>query len=275
MALVQNPVAQGYDQSAPLYDFLVGPSYAATMRQLLSQVQLPPRPAVLDVGCGTGIALIEVCRRAPGGCRLAAGVDVSPEMVRQARRKAAALGMPAWFAVASAETLPFPSGLFDIVVSSSAFHWFPDRRAALAEMLRVLKPGGLLLLVSAAPPCALEWWQALDRACRRLLGRPAPNYMLNWPTRDELLGIFLEQGWEVLAVNHRVWPFFFGDVSSLQRNMDVALPHWKAGLPPNVAAAVGLETIRELMRGNGGRVPLQVTWAALDAIARKPFMSQI
>jgi ubiquinone/menaquinone biosynthesis C-methylase UbiE len=93
---------------------------------------------VLDLGCGTGMFLRELSRRA----KFAVGVDASPEMLRVAnvRRGRAAL------VLADADTLPFPDGSFDAVVSVTLLQNMPDPAATVREVARVLKPGGVAIL---------------------------------------------------------------------------------------------------------------------------------
>jgi ubiquinone/menaquinone biosynthesis C-methylase UbiE len=62
-----------------------------------------------------------------------------------------AAGRPS-FVIADAAALPFPDGAFDVVVSSFAVHHWPDRHAGLAEMMRVLRPGGRATIWDIAPP---------------------------------------------------------------------------------------------------------------------------
>lgn len=103
---------------------------------------LPTSPfRVLDIGCGTG-ALAEHVLNALPACRLT-GVDISPEMLRQARRR---LNGEATFVVGDAEKLPFGDGLYDAVVMSDVFHHCPDPRRAAFEAWRVLKHDGVLVL---------------------------------------------------------------------------------------------------------------------------------
>jgi ubiquinone/menaquinone biosynthesis C-methylase UbiE len=90
---------------------------------------------VLDVGCGTALAGVQLVRQ---GCELV-GVDISAPMLDYARKR-----IPdGIFSVAAAESLPFADQGFDVVIVSQAFHWF-DRVRATQEMLRVVRPGGLV-----------------------------------------------------------------------------------------------------------------------------------
>jgi len=103
----------------------------------LDFAEFPDTGDILDVGCGTGALLAALASSCPGA-RLA-GVDLSPEMLAIA---AAKLGGAAELREAGAEALPFADAEFDIVVSTSVFHYLRDPHAALAEMKRVLRPGG-------------------------------------------------------------------------------------------------------------------------------------
>lgn len=102
---------------------------------------------VLDVGCGGGQYLCEVVLRHPRAAIV--GVDNSPDMVRRANERLRQLNRPASAVVASALDLPFSEGEFDMVVSVASIKHWPDQARGLAEMCRVLKPGGTLLVVEA------------------------------------------------------------------------------------------------------------------------------
>jgi ubiquinone/menaquinone biosynthesis C-methylase UbiE len=109
---------------------------------------LAPADAVLDIGCGTGTLGIAASRRV-GPSGTVCGIDASPPMIARARRKAAKAGVDVDFRVAVAESLPFPDGRFDVVMSTLMLHHLPrkTRQQCAGEIRRVLRSGGRLLAV--------------------------------------------------------------------------------------------------------------------------------
>jgi ubiquinone/menaquinone biosynthesis C-methylase UbiE len=116
---------------------------------------------VLEVAVGTGLNL----EHYPPQVRVT-GIELSPDMLAVARRRANDLGRQDTLRVGDAEALEFPSATFDTVVCTFSLCGIPDYRQALAEMARVLRPGGVLLLadhVASSVPAlraiqrALEW----------------------------------------------------------------------------------------------------------------------
>lgn len=256
----------GYDLSAPTYDALVGPSYAAQIGRLLDRVPLRPGAAILDVGCGTGVALFEAIRRV-GQPAVAIGIDASPEMIRRARMKAAMAGVPAQFLAAPAERLPFPAAAFDLVISNSALHWFADRGGAVAEMARVLRPGGHLLLVAAVQPCCLEWLALVDAVSLRLLGRPQPPVLHLLPTADEIQRHLAAAGLLTLDFQARRWQEPVGEPARFMRAISTAMPTWQIGLSAAQIAHMEAALTDALRRLGPG---WNVTWAAVEATATRP-----
>ncbi len=113
-------------------------------RSITEIASLEPSHVVLDVGCGPGAAV----RAASASVDRAVGVDRSEPMIAIASRRSK--GLPnVEFAAAGAEDLPFPDATFDRVWTIHAFHHWEGRAAGITECLRVLKPGGRLLIVES------------------------------------------------------------------------------------------------------------------------------
>lgn len=146
-------LAVDYDRRWPRY-------LDATIGETLRRLDATGARAALDVGCGTGVLLERIGRAWPG-LRLA-GVDLSPGMLGAARRR---LGSRAALVTGTADRLPFREDAFDLVVSTSALHHWPDPVAAIGEMRRVLRPAGRAAITDR---CADRW---LDRLRDRLLRR--------------------------------------------------------------------------------------------------------
>jgi ubiquinone/menaquinone biosynthesis C-methylase UbiE len=148
-------------------------TYRPVHDAVLGQVERRGVRRVLDVGCGTGLLLARLRRRAPEARSV--GCDFSHGMLRQA-----ATHQPkAPWVQGDALRLPFAAHSFDAVVSTESFHWFPDPEAALAEFHRVLEPGGRVFIALVNPP--FEAISQVARSASELLGEP-----LDWPTRSRM-----------------------------------------------------------------------------------------
>jgi ubiquinone/menaquinone biosynthesis C-methylase UbiE len=129
--------------------------------------QIKPGDCVLEVGCGTGSLSLAAKRRA-GPAGQVFGLDVIPGMIEVSRQKAAQAGASITFQLGSINAIPFPENQFDVVMCSfMIFHMSDEtRRRGIAEIRRVLKPQGRLLILDLALPA-----RPLPRAlARRLLG---------------------------------------------------------------------------------------------------------
>ena len=129
----------------------------------------------LDVAIGTGLNLPHYATEVS-----ITGVDLSPAMLAVARERAAGLGRAVSLREANAEQLPFGDGSFDTVVCTLALCSIPDDRAAIAEMYRVLRAGGRLLLLDhvAAPNPLLR---AGQRLFEMVTSRVAADYQTRRP----------------------------------------------------------------------------------------------
>jgi len=103
---------------------------------------------ILDVGCGTGVVAITAARHGA----TVTGLDLTPELLEQARAIAPAAGVrDVEWREGDAESLPFPDGAFDTVLSQFGHMFAPRPEVAVKEMLRVLKPGGRLAFATWPP----------------------------------------------------------------------------------------------------------------------------
>lgn len=101
---------------------------------------------VLDIGCGGGVDTL-IAAAAVGTEGKVEGIDTIPEMLQRAEENQGRSGiMNVHFQQASAESLPFPDGSFDAVISNGVFNLITDKTKALTEVIRVLKPGGRLMI---------------------------------------------------------------------------------------------------------------------------------
>jgi Methylase involved in ubiquinone/menaquinone biosynthesis len=118
-----------------------------TAARLVSFAGIRSGQTVLDVGCGTGVVAVTAAHR---GAKVS-GADLTPALLERARENAQIAGMEIDWSEADVEALPFADGQFDVVLSQFGHMFAPRPDVALAEMLRVLKPGGTVAF-STWPP---------------------------------------------------------------------------------------------------------------------------
>jgi ubiquinone/menaquinone biosynthesis C-methylase UbiE len=120
---------------------------------------------VLDVACGPGV----LTRAFADVCSEVVGCDVTQALLDKARAGAARRGLAnASFQQGDATALPFKDDSFSLASCRAAFHHFPEPERVLSEMVRVVRPGGRLLIadmLTSAEPAAAEAHNALERLC--------------------------------------------------------------------------------------------------------------
>lgn len=175
--------AWSYVYDLPVVQWLTyRPVHDAVLRVLPAD---EPR-TVLDLGCGTGLLSQRIRHELPG--IWVVGCDFSLGMLR----RALAHGHGSAWVQGDAMRLPFHDARFDALVSTEAFHWFPDQAAALAECFRVLVPGGRLLVGLVNLPA-----KAMSDAMHlgsRLVGQP-----FYWPTQQQMCTLAEAAGFRVEA----------------------------------------------------------------------------
>ena len=145
-----------YDEAAPLQH-----EVCDRLLERLEWVKLEPA-RVLDAGAGTGRGTRGLRRRYPHAQRL--GLDLSPAMLREARRRDGWWRRTRWVC-GDLEELPFADGVMDLVFSNLALQWCNDLDRTLADVRRVLAPGGLFMFTTFGPDTLRELrtaWQTAD-----------------------------------------------------------------------------------------------------------------
>ena len=160
-----------YNRMSRFYDRLTGSSETPIMRQGLKMLAVDRAESVLEIGCGTGKALAEMCAQvgASGGVH---GIDLSPGMLRQAHERLAKAGMLHQVTLLEGDgaRLPYRSACFSTVFLSFTLELFdtPEIPLVLAECRRVLMPGGRLGVVSMLKTVPSQ----LDSSTIRMVSHP-------------------------------------------------------------------------------------------------------
>lgn len=128
-----------------------------TAAQLVRHAGVRSGQSVLDVACGTGVAAVTAAR---AGARVT-GLDLTPELLEHARENAATAEVTIDWHRGDVEDLPFENGAFDVVLSQFGHIFAPRPEVAIAEMLRVLKPGGTIAFSTWPPELAVGRMMAL------------------------------------------------------------------------------------------------------------------
>jgi demethylmenaquinone methyltransferase / 2-methoxy-6-polyprenyl-1,4-benzoquinol methylase len=177
-------VREMFDRIAPRYDLLNRAMTAGLdgrwRRAAAGVADVAAGDRALDVCTGTGDLALELAYRTTRAGE-AVGVDFSERMVERARAKAARRGSPAAFRVADALALPFEDDRFDAATVAFGIRNVADLDAGLAEMVRVVRPGGRVVVLEITTPARLRRFYGLwfDRVVPRLgqvLGRDRAAY---------------------------------------------------------------------------------------------------
>lgn len=219
-------IQQMFGAIAPRYDFLnhllsfgIDKRWRKTAVRL---VKFSEGGRVLDVATGTGDLALEIARATPDSVKVT-GADFSQEMVRIGEQKVAASPfcqrIDLW--VAPCEDLPFPSNTFDSVTIAFGIRNVVDRRLGLAEMWRVLKPSGRMVILEFSTPRSSLFRSLYHLYFRRVLPvigglfskynayKYLPDSVLEFPSSEEFCQIMTDIGLK----NVRCQPLTFGIAS--------------------------------------------------------------
>ena len=195
--MTKGQIRQTYDRIAHWYDLMEAVPEFLGVRRLRYEILQRASGKVLDVAVGTGKNL----RYYPGTCQITA-VDMSPAMLKIARRRADSLCLDITLLMMDAEAIGFHDKSFDTVVSSLTLCTFPEPVAALQEMARVCRTNGSILLVEhGRSDC-----KRLGRWQDRRADRHAAKVGCHW--NREPLEIVLRAGLKVVDARRTFFGIF-------------------------------------------------------------------
>jgi ubiquinone/menaquinone biosynthesis C-methylase UbiE len=175
-----------YDLKVWFIDIILFRSQWRELRRRTAKLaQIQPGEQVLDVGCGTGTLAIEVQSRVGNAGRVF-GIDPGTLQIARARSKAARRNLPIDFQIGVIEQITFPDQTFGVVLSTLMMHHLPDslKRQGLAEIARVLKPGGRLVIA--------DFQRKLERQGR------ATRFHAGGSSMQDLVALVKEAGFETV-----------------------------------------------------------------------------
>ena len=197
----------------------------------LQGIELPGQ-SILDVGCGTGVLALKALQ---AGARQAVCGDIAMFMMEQAKSKLPPGHDTLLFCQLDAEDLPYADGCFDAVLSGMTFGLLPDQRKAMREMVRVVKPGGLVCIGAHGPE---HYWEAIDGCFRSISKRHILGYRLEfWPrTEAYLRGVADLPELEDVHSHREVWKTRFpGGGAMYDFFTAITASWWYAMFPPEEA----------------------------------------
>ncbi|MFQ5885647.1 MAG: class I SAM-dependent methyltransferase, partial [Anaerolineae bacterium] len=173
-----------WDRTAAKYAQAGPPIFSISAQRLLKLMSLEPGDRLLDVGCGTGpLAILAAKKAGPSGQVTA--TDYSPGMVTEAKKEANKHGLSnITCACMEAHNLEFPANSFHAITCGFALFFFPDMGRALAEMRRVLLPGGKLGLSLWGKGAIVPQWPILGETIREYGLRPVVPNPIAWRPED-------------------------------------------------------------------------------------------
>ena len=259
-------VGRGFTQGAGEYDELLARN-AEGARRLIAAIPDGDHAEVLDVGCGTGFASLAFAERFRP--RHIVGVDASEGMLEVFRAKTAGLaGVDVELRQADVTAMGVPDGSFDAVISGMAFHWFPDKPAAMRAMAAALRPGGVLALLMSGRGSDFEFREVL-----RGIRPPVPAHYdatFDLVQRDvpEIEALLAEAGLEQVDVWMERRESTVSPEAYLGR-MRVTAGHVSDGIPDAEMVELGAR-IAEATMAAAGPDGFRYTFNKLYAIAHRP-----
>jgi len=163
---------------------VVGTTLQGVGESLCEALDLRPGSKVLDIAAGNGNATLAAARR----FARVTSTDYVPALLESGRRRASAEGLEVDFLEADAENLPFPDASFDVALSTFGVMFTPDQQKAASELLRVVRPGGVIGLANWTPDGFIgQMFKTIGRYVPPAPGLKSPSL---WGTRERLEELF-------------------------------------------------------------------------------------
>ena len=260
-----NPVASRYSRKVTQYRT---PQYLT----LVHELNLSGYETVLDIGIGSGELSIQIARQLNTDGFLY-GVDLSPEMIKLAKRKAQQANLEnISFELGDALNLKYDDNAFDVITSSNAYPWVSDREKFLHEAFRVLKPGGIFGLVALSNKCYTEFSSAFKKVLKAHpglfpIGQPfeimgAKLHTVNVLTQAvRKAGFDIEKGF-TLSTEEPIKP-----VDYIERVNAIVNENYLDYLPPNGIRNRVKQTLNDALASKNGS--LKITESSVFILARK------
>ncbi len=271
----RSAVRHSFDRASVTYDehAFLQREIADRLLERLQYIKLAPT-RTLDFGCGTGYVTAKLAERDPAAQLLA--LDLAPSMLTQTRQR---LGTPSWFdklrskparhhgVCADAEVLPLADDSIDLAVSSLTLQWCDPQRIA-HEMMRVLRPEGLLMFTTLGPDTLKE----LRRAFRAVDDLPHVNTFVDM---HDIGDILIEAGFSDPVMDCEVLTITYGELMTLMRELKGIGAH--NVLPGRARGLIGKSRWQKLAAAyepfrHEGRLP--ATYEVIYGHAWKPAMTK-
>ena len=234
---------------AEIYDsWFVPVLFAPVAEQMVTGTAFPVPARVLDVACGTGIVARTVAAHQQGQGQIT-GLDLNPAMLRVARRRSEAAGLGIDWVQGDAQALPFPGATFDLVFCQQGIQFFPDRAGAVAEMHRVLVPGGEVAVACWRGLSRNPFFADLAQVVQQRVGSDALALPFALDDPLELAGLLQQAGFQDVSVEPIAFTAVYAEPEhfvKMQMTASAAGIRALQGMNPDELAAV-IEAIRTEM----------------------------
>jgi ubiquinone/menaquinone biosynthesis C-methylase UbiE len=270
---IKEKVARAYDQIHTPFDASREEGMIALTNLLLRDLEIPKNTIALDIGCGTGCSTFELFKRCNYKGSLY-GIDISRKSIDKAIQNAAERGYSdIKFQVGDAEQLDFPDSMFHLVISNMCFQFIPNKNGALSEILRVLKPGGLVALTYPGKQCYHEAREVLLEVTERHNNNPEIAEAVKENDKllidlEESINLFESAGFTNSNL-HGIHQIQYVHPSWFLKTSSGTWGLWKYGLSPRIVDRIHDDLLTELKLRVSDK-GFKLTWYLIIVSGMKP-----